>query len=124
MRINQSLHIINPILHNHRTNRMHHDYRLPFTISTSLRNSLRKIIASLLREKVVPVSTLPVDVEVSLTGVRIDEDYAEVLVGECVFVFGEGKVKVETRLFEVERDDLFAVSGAKFYFMVWSVTRL
>ena len=39
-------------------------------------------------------------------------------------VFGEGQVKVEARLVEVVRDDLLAVEAAKFYFMLWSVTRL
>ena len=39
-------------------------------------------------------------------------------------VFGEGKVKVWTKLFEVERDDLLPVGSGKFYFLVWSVTRL
>lgn len=39
-------------------------------------------------------------------------------------VFAPGQVRVEAALQEVAREDFAAVEGAKFYFLVWSVTRL
>jgi len=39
-------------------------------------------------------------------------------------VFKKGTVKVETNLMEIERKDLKAKEGAKFWVLIWSVTRL
>ncbi|OBZ78829.1 hypothetical protein A0H81_00366 [Grifola frondosa] len=39
-------------------------------------------------------------------------------------VFEKGTVKVEAKLYEVDRNDMPHVANARFWFMMWSVTRL